>query len=380
MNQFFGTKSKDASLILFFMLPLLALITRPYGATRSIGLIVAVKQKLHKFWWSTLKLWLLISAISGFFLVLITIFVFKILGDQKYLTGSFNVLFLTCFFFLLFNVIPTRDTSCDDPGQSFSVAIWGPRQSGKTVYIGMLSKSLADNWAVMPSPAASEYIIDILDQLDREEWPAPTPPPQEGRDPELLMFDFAGRHMTTLYTGRRTFSLYFFDPSGEIFDSTGQGANKAHFDREIANLVCSSGVLLLMDHALSQDQNGFHEILERNLNTFKERITYPLKRNKIPIPFAICLTKCDELYGKYEKYLKKPKALFRRLFGEVTYQLLARTIYEFEFFLVSSIGVKKHENRRVPRTHEHHGRIVPDRELEPTGLFKPLEWLFNRAH
>jgi hypothetical protein len=101
VTRFFMRKSLTNAIIIFFLLPLLALITRPLGKERAIGCIYAIRKKNHRFWISTLMWWGI-----GMISVIMAALILLSLKSCKIAAGLGNWIYIFSFLVFLVNLIP----------------------------------------------------------------------------------------------------------------------------------------------------------------------------------------------------------------------------------------------------------------------------------
>lgn len=379
LTEFFVSRSKQRALFLFFLLPLLVLLTQPYGKERAIGIIYALREKEWRFFTTALSRWIFFSIVS--FLLALGLYY---LGYYSLLVGFANWVYCFSFFALLANLFPMPPPAIQR-GAQLPITVWGPRQCGKTVYIGMLFDDLVNKkWLMDPTEAdAYRYIENIRSTLTNNQWPQNTEPLYDGNQvAESFTFHFSRRWNWYPYFGLRYFSIRIPDPSGELFREV-EGVNTdelpAFKQTYFQNMGQSAGALFIIDIQSSQDPDSLRSQLEANL-THLQFIYYPGRPGrKLNFPVAISISQVDRVYDEYIQNKKQPDEWFRRRFGPALYQLLRERIREFKIFYFSAIGVKEVDGRMVPRTHLVDGAEVPDTELQPFGLFEPIKWLLYRS-
>jgi hypothetical protein len=379
LTEFFVSRSKVRAVVLFFLLPLLAILTRPYGRERAVGIIYAIQQKEWRFFITTLGNWLLTAA--GSFGVSMLLYYRE---NYAQLVGFANWVYLFSFLALLLNLFPIPPISTPK-GASLPITVWGPRKSGKTVYFGMLFDDLLNKkWAMDPTGEdAYKYIDKIRGTLAGNQWPQNTEPQYDGKESaESFTFHFSRRWPWYPYFGRRYFSIRMPDPSGELFqevegvDTTELPAIKQTY---FQNMVQSAGALFIIDIQSSDDTETLKKQMAANISHL-QYIHFPDQPGrKLEFPVAIAVSQVDRVYDEYRKNIKQPDQWFQQKFGPNLYRLLQQRIQDFRIFYYSAVGVKEENGRMIPRTHIKDGEEIPDTRLQPFGLFEPVKWLLYRS-
>jgi hypothetical protein len=379
LTEFFVSRSRERAIWLFFLLPLLALLTRPYGPERAIGIIYAIREKEWSFFTAVLTRWILFSI--GSFLAALALYR---LGYYAQLVGLANWLY--CFSFLAFlaNLFPMPPPPLPI-GKQLPITVWGPKQSGKTVYIGMLFDDLVNKkWLMDPTEAdAHRYIDNIRGTLTNNRWPQNTEPFLSGSQAaESFTFHFSRKWNWYPYFGLRYFSIRIPDPSGELFREV-EGVKTdelpAFKQSYFQSMGQSAGALFIISIQATKDPENLRKQLAASL-THLQYIQFPGQPGrKLEFPVAIAVSQVDRDYDEYMQNRKHPDQWFRRRFGPELYRLLQERIRKFRIFYFSAIGVKEVDGRMVPRTHRENGGEVPDKELQPFGLFEPIKWLLYRS-
>lgn len=379
LTEFFVSRSKQRAVLLFFLLPLLAMLTLPHGKERAIGIIYAIREKEWRYITTVFSYWILFS-IGSFLLALL-------LYSQGYYTqlvGFANWVYCFSFFVLLTNLFPMPPPA-KQRGAQLPITVWGPRQCGKTVYVGMLFDDLVNKkWLMDPTEAdAYKYIDNVRTTLTNNQWPPNTQPLFDGdQEAESFTFHFTRRRNWYPYFGLRYFSIRMPDPSGELFREV-EGVDTdelpAFKQTYFQNMGRSAGALFIISIQSAQDPDTLMRQLEANL-IHLQFIHYPGQPGrKLEFPAAIAVSQVDRVYDEYIRNREQPDEWFRRLFRPEIYQLLQARLREFKIFYFSAIGVKQVNGRMVPRTHLVNGEEVPDTELQPFGLFEPIKWLLYRS-
>jgi len=377
--EFFISRSRLRAILLFFLMPLLGLLTRPYGKERAIGMIYAINEKEWSFFPKVLFHWLVFS--TGSFLVAFMLYTG---GYYAVLVSFANTIY--CFFFLAFlvNLFPTPPPNIRR-GAQLPISVWGARQCGKTVYIGMLYNDLCfKKWKMeIIEDEAASYIISIRSSLANNQWPQDTQPTLDSSQAaQSFTFNFYRKRIWGPYFGMRYFSISFPDPSGELFLKV-EGVKTSElpaFKQEyFQSLHQSAGALFIISIQDAKNPETLKRQLEANL-THLQFLHFPSQPGrKLDFPVAIAVSQVDRLYDGYKQYHHQPEEWFKRLFGEVFYRMLQGRLFEFKIFYFSAIGVKEVNGRMVPRTSMVDGMEVPDKKLQPFGLFQPIQWLLKRS-
>lgn len=370
-------KSLTRAVILFFILPLLALLTRPHGKERAVGVIYALRQKDQQFWISTLTWWGIGVACA----VAIILFLFS-LGYDRMAAGVSNWVYSFSFLTLLVNLIPEPPPPAKSIRYHLPIGLWGPGGSGKTVFLGMLFSDLKKGTRHFFEKEASDYVISVRNALAEEKWPEETRPPVPGpKKTRPLKFYFARPGGWYPYLGLKYISVEFEDTAGKLFENPSADAFIKDSHLIFYKLARSAGALFVVDHCFSEKPEKLQFILEENLDRILKECEPKGARKKIPFPTAVVISKVDSIYPEYEKFKDKPGDFFSHLFGEEILTLLKEKIAKSRIFCFSCVGVKEDDGKRVPRLHRKNGDgdNVPDENLEPFGLFEPVEWLLIRS-
>jgi hypothetical protein len=299
----------------------------------------------------------------------------------KLAAGVSNWLFCCSFFVFLVNLIP-EPPSPSEPGKfKLSIGLWGPADSGKTVFLGMFYNDPVRKWEMRFATAnTSDYVAAVRDALNNEKWPGKTLLPSlTDRKTGPLTFHFGITGAWYPYLGANYISAAVEDLPGRLFEKPSADEFKKDTDSIFHKLALSDGVLFVVDHRFSNERGKFRTILEANLGRLLHDCDSIGIIKKIPFPVAIAVSKTDTIYPDYLDSKDDPEALFLKLFGEEIHLLIKEKIRTFKIFFFSSIGVKTVAGRKAPRTHREKGTEVPDTNPEPFGLFAPLEWLIAHS-
>lgn len=162
INTFLGKSSTMGAIVLFAMLPCLAILTRPVvvaaqrGHTqRAIGIIYAIRSVRLGFFVKSIVLWLVFTT---FVLTLIGVLYRE--AEMQAAAGVSNWWYLTNLFVLIAHLIPGRFRLPAAPPVTFLVS--GPKRSGKSSFIGLLPlEEMPNDWTVMPSENARRLLLSL---------------------------------------------------------------------------------------------------------------------------------------------------------------------------------------------------------------------------
>jgi hypothetical protein len=380
LTEFFVSRSKERALLLFFLLPLLALLTRPYGEQQAVGMIYASREKEWNFFRTTLSYWFAIS-IASFVLAIIMYY----LEYYSLLVGFANWVYCFAFLAFLVNLFPMPPPA-KRRGALLPITVWGPRQCGKTVFFGMLYDDLVQRkWSMDPTEEeAQRHILDIQGALVNTQWPQGAQPlPNMDPAAESFTFHFFRKWNWYPYFGITYFSIRMPDPSGELFQEVeGVNTDELHTQKKryYQDMGQSAGALFIISIQSSERPDTLLKQLNANL-THLQHINSPGRPDdKLDFPVAIAVSQVDRFYDEYMRNRKQPEEWFRKRFGPQLHLLLQQKLRRFKIFYFSAIGVKQVNGRMAPRTHQVNGEEVPDRELQPFGLFEPVKWLLYRSN
>jgi hypothetical protein len=235
------------------------------------------------------------------------------------------------------------------------IVFWGPKNSGKTTYVGrMLLRAgefdEAANWHVTPADERSaDYAADVLEMLRREGAVRPTLVTERP-------FWFKLQHRRRLLGRAQTaeWDLVVLDPKGELFL---RNRLRETEDHTVLQLVARShGLMLLVDPTGENAAHTYWEMFADNIHEFvvamregpESRRTLDTM-NRIRVPTAVCLTKMDCFPEAGE-----PLAFLQTRLG-AAYDLIHRSFTNYQVFACSALG--------------------SDGASRPWGLLPPLKWL-----
>jgi len=162
INTFLGKSSTMGAIVLFAVLPLLAILTRPVvvaaqrGHTqRAIGFVYAIRSVSVWFFLKSILLWLVFLT----FVITLIGFLYRE-AEMPAAAGVSNWWYLTNLFVLLAHLIPGRFRLPPAPPVTFIVS--GPQRSGKSSFIGLLPlEEMPNDWSVMPSENARRLLLSL---------------------------------------------------------------------------------------------------------------------------------------------------------------------------------------------------------------------------
>jgi hypothetical protein len=250
---------------------------------------------------------------------------------------------------------PPDATAADAiPGRR-PIVFWGPRNSGKTTYLGrMLLRAgefdEAANWHVTPADERSaDYAADILEMLRREGAVRPTLVTERP-----FWFKLQHRRRVLGLAQTSEWDLVVLDPKGELFL---RNRLRETEDQAVLQLVARShGLVLLVDPSCDNAAYTYWEMFADNIHEFVMAMRNGPERkrtldamNRIRVPTAVCLTKMDRHPGAGE-----PLAFLRTRLG-AAYDLIHRSFTNYQVFPCSALGSES--------------------AARPWGLLPPLKWL-----
>jgi hypothetical protein len=247
---------------------------------------------------------------------------------------------------------PPADTSSDPVSALHPIVFWGPRNSGKTTYLGQMLRrpdelDEAAGWNVTPADERSaDYAANVLDMLRLEGAVRPTLVTEKP-----FWFKLQERRR---FLRDAEWDLLVLDPRGEMFM---RNRLRESEDRAVLDLVSRArGLLLLVDPTGADAANAYWEMFADNIHTFVQAMrSAPDARerldeyNRIRVPTAVCLTKMDCYPDDAE-----PMSFLRTRLGPA-HDLIQRSFTNYRVFASSALGAGGT------------GR--------PWGLLPPLRWL-----
>jgi hypothetical protein len=257
------------------------------------------------------------------------------------------------------------------------IAIWGAPQSGKTVYLAMLYDALVhhripdlDHWNIYAEPDANEWISAIQNKLTIDGiFPPAT---QEGAHyfPSFKIRDGVGNEL---------FAFTFIDAPGEMYANTVEYTARYNLNPDpFSYLAACSGILLLLDP--TEALEGNFPISMRALMETLQKLSQARGGGKIPIPVALCITKCDDTRCRRAfPTPEQPDAAYQ--FAEEIFFPLNGTLQTFfpdgywQWFACSAIGFEKDASANIMRRWNGQWGILDRQKLNPMNIVQPLEWL-----
>ena len=250
------------------------------------------------------------------------------------------------------------DARPEPAGISSPIVFWGPRNSGKTTYLGQMLRrpdelDEAAAWNVTPADERSaDYAANVLDMLRLEGAVRPTLVTERP-----FWFKLQERRR---FLPAAEWDLLVLDPKGEMFQ---RNRLRDAEDRTVLELVSRAhGLLLLVDPTGPDAANSYWEMFADNIHTFVQAMrggSGSGRRldafNRIMVPTAVCLTKMDCFPDGGE-----PMAFLRTRLG-AAHDLIHRSFTNYRVFASSALGSTEGDGT---------GR--------PWGLIPPLRWLTRR--
>jgi hypothetical protein len=231
------------------------------------------------------------------------------------------------------------------------IVLWGPRNSGKTTFLGRMLMRPAEfddaaEWHVTPADERSgDYAADILETLRREGAVRPTLVTERP-----FWFKLQRRGGGLLRGRAKEWDLIMLDPRGEMFL---RNRLRESEDPQVLQLVSQAyGLLLLIDATDPEAAGAYWEMFADNIHEFVMVMkqdgdsTRMLDRaNRIRVPTAVCLTKMDQYPDAGDAL-----AFLRQRLGPAA-DLVHRSFTNYRVFSSSALA------------------------SPPWGLLPPLKWL-----
>ena len=265
--------------------------------------------------------------------------------------------------FLLFQIISLYSRTITDHPRALSIALVGPPNAGKTVYLTMLYKELETKeiQGLSFAPYGSrtiEVVARNIARMEQGEFPPPT-----------------GMESSFRYEAVASFSRRFATQKYRIQISDYAGEHLKEFDdahemwlhhTDYFEYVVSADALLFMldcETLLNGDSiPHLQSILIGTVHTFIERRrSDPTKPSNVPV--ALLFSKSDVLSSKED--IEKVTSQVSRLIA-----VCKKRFRYFRYFLVSSVGVRPELNDK--------GDPIPPSDMEPVGVVEPLIWLLGK--
>ena len=277
------------------------------------------------------------------------------------------------------------------------IGMWGSRRAGKSTFLAALyyeviqrSESEDERWSMMGRGPAADLIEEAFKRFVGQYFPEPTDPegaleplrfditrplPSTGKTAAaepggswwsqlvskvrklLQMLSEGGANVTQI-------ELSMFDPSGELFsDPQRLMSDVDPMAGQCRQMLSNSNGLLCMIDPDRDDNEHYFPIIWRNFLNISELMNGP-GGGPLPIPVAICVTKCD----KYPEAFDDPRAFLKNRMGLTAFKALADFCPQRSYFAVSAIGL---DNLIVGED----GHARPKGEPKPVNVLKPIEWL-----
>lgn len=265
VTRFFAMRSQVGYGVLFLLLPLLALLTRPLevnpGARRqhverALASVYAVRNRRSGILWKTAGFWMLwVSTLVGVSFLLVG------MGLYRWVSAVGNWAFVTTTAILVWNLFPGRFHLM--PGVTFTVAVLAPSGVDRAAYAGLVALDrTADGWMTSTSESG-DAAVDRFYKLARG---GPAPPPMTGA---VCLF-FMQPHVWSRFTGDRPAPVDFVDGPTAALRSGRRG------------------ILILLPPALAGATADAQQFVKRETQRFLD--TSGKKRKKHPelrVPVAV---------------------------------------------------------------------------------------------
>jgi hypothetical protein len=247
------------------------------------------------------------------------------------------------------------------------ILLWGPRESGKSTFLGCLllkpdNADEAQRWRVAPADTrASDYAADLIAQIQTGN---PLQPTQVTEDPFWFKLQCPSSG-GFLRRAPREFDLVLMDPSGEVFRP---GVRSETSKRVLSLAANARGLVLLVDAMHKDASTRYWDMFADNIGEMvrslreQEHGAKVLDHiNRLTIPTAVCLTKMDLESSAREQ----PAQLLRDRLGSA-YGLIQRSFTNYKVFSCSAFG-----NALSEQNDDGTLRLVP----RPWGLLEPFQWI-----
>ena len=255
-------------------------------------------------------------------------------------------------------------------GSRRPVLFWGPREAGKSTFLGCMLLRPPDHdpgeqWRVAPADdRSSDYAADILKDIEAGRPPKPTMVTTVLDDPYWFKLQ---RHRDALWGKRRPeeWDLVLVDPSGELFESN---RLQTEAGRKLLELVThATGLVLLIDPWAQDAARRYWSMFVDTIHELSLQLeaTNPKALDaagRILIPTAVCLTKMD----RHEQPEQLDAELFLRERIGSGYGMLRRSVRNVRIFSCSAYGTPE-----ARATVNGAPRMMP----RPWGLLEPLQWI-----
>jgi hypothetical protein len=228
------------------------------------------------------------------------------------------------------------------------IVFWGPKNSGKTTFLGRMLMRPAEfddagEWHVAPADERSaDYAADVLETLRREGAVRPTLVTERP-----FRFRLQRRRRGLLSPRLAEWDLLVLDPKGELFL---RNRLRESDDGSMLELIAQAHALLLLIDPVGDTVDSYWEMLADNIHEFVMAMKDGEARaldgvNRIRIRTAVCLTKMD-LFPECDDAL----AFLQQRLGPA-FDLVQRSFTNYRVFACSALATP------------------------PWGLLPPLQWL-----
>ncbi|MGB0385170.1 MAG: TRAFAC clade GTPase domain-containing protein [Ardenticatenaceae bacterium] len=302
-----------------------------------------------------------ISSMTAVYIIYININNITSINNAMSITAFVVLLGLTA---ILINIIAVYNRTITDHPRALSIALVGPPNAGKTVYLTMLYKELETKEieGLSFSPYGSrtiEVVARNIARMEQGEFPPPTPMESSFRYEAVA--SFSRRFITQKYR------IQISDYAGEHLKEFDDADEMWLHHTDYFEYVVSADALLFMldcETLLNGDSiPHLQSILVATVHTFIERRrSDPTKPSDVPV--ALLFSKSDVLSSKED--IEKITSQVSRLIA-----VCKKRFRYFRYFLVSSVGV-------TPKEFNDKGDPIPPPDMEPIGVVEPLIWLLGK--
>lgn len=261
-----------------------------------------------------------------------------------------------------------------EPTGGFSIGIWGTKEAGKTMYLGMLHINMMRGhsraWNMRPwNDAANGFIGTVEVALANHQFVSPTATTAIADQFEDLWFQIFRRD--SVHNRDQEYSLRVLNISGELYQyPEGAVINGVNVLQEY--LTNCKGLLCLVDpDSTSQEQ--------LNIYLGKMLRTLYMKNNhqRVDKRFAFCLTKMD--LPAHRPHLNNPAPYVQQKLGTLLvdslrdYCIPGKVNFNFACSAVGFYPGMERSNSGI----DWQGKaiIYETDKIQPFGLLEPLEWL-----